>query len=190
MAKRSESFDNGVFFDGKTIIFEAKRTFSIARLAISRLFWDIQVSVISYHHLCCVILSHFSYPVHVQQSTFSLSYCRLCWIIPTCVELSKSRLSYPRLCLSIRLVWTCDDLSLKPYPSRKPSCITSLKCMMPTRRAELVLILKGLSYEIDFENVDENLQILALTRASAGFRIFQRHLWFLVKIKPLLSGKC
>jgi hypothetical protein len=29
--------------------------------------------------------------------------------------------------------------------------------------------LKGLSYEIDFENVDENLQILALTRAAAGF---------------------
>jgi hypothetical protein len=30
-------------------------------------------------------------------------------------------------------------------------------------------ILKGLSYEIDFENVDENLQILALIRAAAGF---------------------
>jgi hypothetical protein len=29
--------------------------------------------------------------------------------------------------------------------------------------------LKGLSYEIDFENVDENLQLLALTRAEAGF---------------------
>ncbi len=29
--------------------------------------------------------------------------------------------------------------------------------------------LNGLSYEIDFENVDENLQILALTRAAAGY---------------------
>ncbi len=29
--------------------------------------------------------------------------------------------------------------------------------------------LKGLSYEIDFENVDKNRQILALTRAAAGF---------------------
>ena len=29
--------------------------------------------------------------------------------------------------------------------------------------------LKGLSYEIDFENVDENWQILALTRAAVGF---------------------
>ncbi len=51
-------------------------------------------------------------------------------------------------------------------------------------------ILKELSYEIDFENVDENWQILALTRAAAGFWIFQRHLWFLVEIKHLLAGKC
>ncbi len=50
--------------------------------------------------------------------------------------------------------------------------------------------LKGLSYEIDFENVDENWQIFALTRAAAGFWIFQRHLWFLIEIKHLLSGKC
>ncbi len=50
--------------------------------------------------------------------------------------------------------------------------------------------LKGLSYEIDFKNFDENWQILALTRATAGFWIFQRHLWFLVEIEHLLSGKC
>ncbi len=36
------------------------------------------------------------------------------------------------------------------------------------------LPLKGLSHEIDFKNVDENGQILALTRASAEFLIFQR----------------
>ncbi len=29
--------------------------------------------------------------------------------------------------------------------------------------------LKELSHEIDFKNVDENLQILALTRAAAGY---------------------
>ncbi len=29
--------------------------------------------------------------------------------------------------------------------------------------------LKGLSHEIDFKNVDENGQILALIRAAAGF---------------------
>jgi hypothetical protein len=29
--------------------------------------------------------------------------------------------------------------------------------------------LKGLSHEIDFKNIDENGQILALTRAAAGF---------------------
>jgi hypothetical protein len=31
------------------------------------------------------------------------------------------------------------------------------------------LSLKGLSHEIDFKNVDENGQILALLRATAGF---------------------
>ncbi len=30
-------------------------------------------------------------------------------------------------------------------------------------------ILKGLSYEIDFKNVDKNLQILGFIRAAAGF---------------------
>jgi hypothetical protein len=30
-------------------------------------------------------------------------------------------------------------------------------------------VLKGLSHEIDFKNVDENGQILALLRAAAGF---------------------
>jgi hypothetical protein len=37
--------------------------------------------------------------------------------------------------------------------------------------------LKGLLYEIDFENVDKNLQNLALIRAAAGFRIFRRLLF-------------
>ncbi len=50
--------------------------------------------------------------------------------------------------------------------------------------------LKGLSHEIDFDNVDENWQMLALTRAVAGFWILRRHLWFVVEIKHLLSGKC
>jgi hypothetical protein len=34
--------------------------------------------------------------------------------------------------------------------------------------------LKGLSHEIDFKNVVENGQILALIRAAAGFGIFRR----------------
>ncbi len=33
----------------------------------------------------------------------------------------------------------------------------------------LITDLKGLSHEIDFKNVDENGQILALLRAAAGF---------------------
>ncbi len=32
-----------------------------------------------------------------------------------------------------------------------------------------IVLLKGLSHEIDFKNVDENGQILALIRAAAGF---------------------
>jgi hypothetical protein len=35
--------------------------------------------------------------------------------------------------------------------------------------ASYTLDLKGLSYEIDFENVDKNRQILALIRAAADF---------------------
>jgi hypothetical protein len=54
----------------------------------------------------------------------------------------------------------------------------------------LLISLKGPYHEIDFENVDENWQILALLRAEAGFWIFQRHLWFLVEIKHLHSGRC
>jgi hypothetical protein len=33
-------------------------------------------------------------------------------------------------------------------------------------------MLKGLSHEIDFKNMDENGQILALLRAAAGFEFF------------------
>ncbi len=40
------------------------------------------------------------------------------------------------------------------------------------KRKSRLLNLKGLSYEIDFKNVDENWQILTLTRAAAGFWIF------------------
>ncbi len=40
---------------------------------------------------------------------------------------------------------------------------------LETKRDGGEVALKGLSYEIDFENVDENGQILALTRAAAGF---------------------
>jgi hypothetical protein len=52
------------------------------------------------------------------------------------------------------------------------------------------LDLKGLSHEIDFKNVVENGQILALIRAAAGFLIFRRLLRFLVEIKHQCSGEC
>jgi hypothetical protein len=35
--------------------------------------------------------------------------------------------------------------------------------------SHVIVFLKGLSHEIDFKNVDENEQILALIRAVAGF---------------------
>jgi hypothetical protein len=57
-------------------------------------------------------------------------------------------------------------------------------------KVEKSFVLKGLSPEIDFQNVDKNWQILALIRAAASFWIFRRNLWFLVEIKHLLSGKC
>jgi hypothetical protein len=54
----------------------------------------------------------------------------------------------------------------------------------------VLLVLKGLSYEIDFDNVDKNWQILGFIRAATGFWFFRRDLWFLVELKYLLSGKC
>jgi hypothetical protein len=46
-------------------------------------------------------------------------------------------------------------------------CTYSVHC---TKSIEAgVYQLKGLSHEIDFENVDENGQIFALIRAAAGF---------------------
>jgi len=40
------------------------------------------------------------------------------------------------------------------------------------------LCLKGLSHEMDFNNVDENLQMLALLGAAAGFEFFEAPLIF------------
>ncbi len=54
----------------------------------------------------------------------------------------------------------------------------------------IFLFLKVLSHEIDFKNVVDNGQILALIRAAAGFWIFRRLLWFLVEIKLQFPGKC
>ncbi len=50
--------------------------------------------------------------------------------------------------------------------------------------------LKGLSHEVDFDNIDKNWRMLAIISAAAGFWIFRRRLWFLVEMKHSLSGKC
>ncbi len=55
---------------------------------------------------------------------------------------------------------------------------------------QFILFLKGLSHEIDFDNIDKNWGMLALISAAAGFWLFWRRLWFLVEIKHPLSGTC
>jgi hypothetical protein len=54
-------------------------------------------------------------------------------------------------------------LSLWLIPNSKYSLLNVQK------RESAEIILKGLSHEIDFKNVVENGQILALIRAAAGF---------------------
>jgi hypothetical protein len=78
---------------------------------------------------------------------------------------------------------------------RAPYLTWSLKCQEEEKlqRLKKIIIIsccgsvltwtwKGLSYEMDFENVAKNWQILASIRAAAGFWIFRRHLWFLLKL--------
>jgi hypothetical protein len=53
-----------------------------------------------------------------------------------------------------------------------PASIKSVYCTWRIHqlfRPKMRQYLKGLSHEIDFKNVDENGQILALVRAAAGF---------------------
>jgi hypothetical protein len=64
---------------------------------------------------------------------------------------------------------------------RLPVCIFSIKIAAIGSSSKRVTVLeglvsnlKGLSHEIDFKNVVENGQILALIRAAAGFLIFRR----------------
>jgi hypothetical protein len=52
--------------------------------------------------------------------------------------------------------------------------VSFLRQKVPFTYLTAILSLKGLSHEIDFKNVDENGQILALLRAAAGFGIFRR----------------
>jgi hypothetical protein len=56
-----------------------------------------------------------------------------------------------------------------PLPHKGiPPVLTILLCSLKLHDI-WVMLLKGLSHEIDFKNVDENGQILALIRAAAGF---------------------
>jgi hypothetical protein len=50
-----------------------------------------------------------------------------------------------------------------------PDTIVSKDGEVKSKGSLKIWSLKGLSHEIDFKNVDENGQILALLRAAAGF---------------------
>ncbi len=69
-----------------------------------------------------------------------------------------------------------------------PICPSRSRCSC--KKIMLWSILKGLSHEIDFDNIAKNWRMLAFISAAAGFLIFRRHLWFLVERKHPLSGKC
>ncbi len=59
------------------------------------------------------------------------------------------------------------------YPIECAACIKDIVCKLPVAGDMCFIVctvlLKGLSHEIDFKNLDENGQILALLRAAAGF---------------------
>ncbi len=89
-------------------------------------------------------------------------------------------------------------LKSSPYSSMFGQCrwSSSSKSMQikkallsQTSTGNLKTILKGLSNERDFKNVNANWKILALINAAASLWIFLRQLW-LVEIKHLLSCKC
>jgi hypothetical protein len=56
-----------------------------------------------------------------------------------------------------------------PYPPPLALCKFIYSILVHTGKVGGRESLKGLSHEIDFKNVDENGQILALRRAAAGF---------------------
>ncbi len=101
--------------------------------------------------------------------------CFFCWILKNCLRRSQ----YWIFALLFIFTWDC--------VSRERIQKLLFTVQADSSRSKH---LKGLSHEIDFKNVDENGQILALTRAAAGFWIFQRLLWFLIEIKHQFPGKC
>ncbi len=88
-------------------------------------------------------------------------------------------------CSSCYVLFTSNSEENPNLVNEKQHISQTLQCTL--HFLNLFTHLKGLSYEIDFENVDKNWQIVALIMAVAGFWIFLRHLLFLAEIKHLLS---
>ncbi len=77
---------------------------------------------------------------------------------------AKKSIFAPKIALRVEH----SDPARKPYfPANFLSA--RLQCSRLLHNCGKFLHLKGLSHEIDFKNVDENGQILALLRAAAGF---------------------
>ncbi len=74
----------------------------------------------------------------------------------------------------------CYSLPLRLKSQIEPQII-GWRNMLILQVNDATVSLKGLSHEMDFENVDEDWQTLVLIRAAAGFWIFWRHLWFFVE---------
>ncbi len=72
---------------------------------------------------------------------------------------------------SCRCIHLCS--SYLEFHLKKAFCLqyneNNLKWTLDIKKSTSYTILKGLSHEIDFKNVDENGQILALIRAAAEF---------------------
>ncbi len=90
--------------------------------------------------------------------------------------------------IAFRLTWLTIPLFILHYALY--NIITSQSNKVLLKVSKQLRYLKGLSHEVDFNNIDKNWQMLVLISAAAGFWIFRRHLWFLVEIKHPLSGKC
>jgi hypothetical protein len=82
------------------------------------------------------------------------------------IHISLSDLYIPRIGPPIFLQQNRQELGLRPRSFIYGNiCFEfSVYCL-----CSVTASLKGLSHEIDFKNVDENGQILALIRAAAGF---------------------
>ncbi len=144
----------------------------------------------------CVLSLSYSLGVYSLQRKKS-SYATISWKDTNCTSCLKTP---ARNVLCIRLFvplnnpmdscyWASSHSSDWVYPNTV-FILCGITKVFPSSWYIARKTLKGLSHEIDLDNFDKNLRMLALISAAASFWIFRRRLRFLVEIKHLLSGKC